>query len=156
MADLQDAIAELRRVSPEGGWTAAKITAEHPEPMVLAGYVAATLNAVLSGDLIPRADAELAVAGGGGMTRTVCSNCGADKPADRFKACDACRAEWRRYARKPGGPAETIEALRAAAKNAIVAMQEARLVIASKREHALLLASISELRSIIHQDTRHG
>ena len=62
MTDLQDAIAELRRVSPDGGWTAAKITAEHPDPMVLAGYVATTLNAVLSGDLIPRSDAELAVA----------------------------------------------------------------------------------------------
>lgn len=44
---------------------------------------------------------------------TICNNCGKPKPADQFRACEACRAEWRRYSRKPGGPAETIEALRA-------------------------------------------
>ena len=41
-----------------------------------------------------------------------CNNCGGPKAADGFKACFGCRAEWRRHGRKPGGPAETIEALR--------------------------------------------
>ena len=51
----------------------------------------------------------------GGKIDTVstCNNCGAPKATDRYRACDACRAEWRRYRRKPGGPAETIETLRA-------------------------------------------
>lgn len=43
----------------------------------------------------------------------VCHNCGAPKPADRFRACPECRAEWRTRSRKPGGPAETIERLQA-------------------------------------------
>lgn len=43
----------------------------------------------------------------------VCHNCGASKPADRFRACPDCRAEWRTRSRKPGGPAETIERLQA-------------------------------------------
>lgn len=45
--------------------------------------------------------------------RCECSACGKPKPPDRFRACETCRAEWRRHSRKPGGPAETIEALRA-------------------------------------------
>lgn len=42
-----------------------------------------------------------------------CTACGKPKSADRFRACPDCRADWRRYSRKPGGPAETIEALEA-------------------------------------------
>ena len=56
---------------------------------------------------------------------TTCNNCGSPKPADRFRACEACRAEWRRYSRKPGGPAQTIEALRA--ENARLRAQIAKL-----------------------------
>lgn len=41
----------------------------------------------------------------------VCNNCGADMPDAGYRACEACRAEWRRYGRKPGGPAEQKEAL---------------------------------------------
>jgi len=32
-------------------------------------------------------------------------------PPSSFRACEACRAEWRQYARKPGGPAEQRELL---------------------------------------------
>lgn len=47
------------------------------------------------------------------MTTDTCNNCGKPKPQDRFRACPNCRSEWRRYSRKPGGPADTIDALRA-------------------------------------------
>lgn len=40
-----------------------------------------------------------------------CNNCGNPMPDTRYRACEACREEWRRYARKPGGPAEQREAL---------------------------------------------
>lgn len=47
------------------------------------------------------------------MKGTTCKNCGAPKPADKFRACPDCRTIWRQQSRKPGGPAETIEQLRA-------------------------------------------
>lgn len=47
------------------------------------------------------------------MMTATCNNCGKPKSEDRFRACSTCRAEWRRYSRKPGGPADTIDALRA-------------------------------------------
>lgn len=47
------------------------------------------------------------------MTTPACTNCGGPKPDDRYRACPACRAEWRSYQRKKGGWAETIEDLRA-------------------------------------------
>lgn len=47
------------------------------------------------------------------MTETTCTNCGGPKPDDRFRACPDCRAYWRAARCKPGGPAETIERLRA-------------------------------------------
>lgn len=47
------------------------------------------------------------------MSYIECTNCGKSKPLDRFRACPDCREEWRRYSRKPGGPAETIDQLRA-------------------------------------------
>lgn len=47
------------------------------------------------------------------MTDTTCHNCGAPKPTDKYRACAACRAEWRQRSRVPGGPAETIDQLRA-------------------------------------------
>ena len=56
---------------------------------------------------------------------TECNACGKPKPDDRFRACSGCRAEWRRYSRKPDGPAETIEKLRA--ENARLKTQIARL-----------------------------
>ena len=42
---------------------------------------------------------------------SICNNCGAGKPDDRFRACPSCREAWRHNSRKPGGPAETIERL---------------------------------------------
>lgn len=59
------------------------------------------------------------------MTTPECTNCGKPKPPDRFRACPVCRAEWRRYSRKPDGPAETIETLRA--ENARLRERVARL-----------------------------
>ncbi|MCV0352605.1 MAG: hypothetical protein K5863_21220 [Nitratireductor sp.] len=44
-------------------------------------------------------------------TNTKCSNCGNAMPPSSFRACEACRAEWRQYSRKPGGPAEQRELL---------------------------------------------
>ena len=44
-----------------------------------------------------------------------------------------------------------VLALVDAAKNAVVAMQEARSTIVSKREHAVLTASVSELRAAIQE-----
>lgn len=41
----------------------------------------------------------------------ICNNCGAAMPDIGYRACEACRAEWRHYARKPNGPAEQREAL---------------------------------------------
>lgn len=61
--DLTKAIAELRRDGPvDEPWTASLVADGNPYQSSLAGAVATTLNAALSGDLIPRADAELAVA----------------------------------------------------------------------------------------------
>jgi hypothetical protein len=54
-----------------------------------------------------------------------CTACGNPKRVDGFRACPGCRAEWRRYSRKPGGPAETIEALRQ--DNERLRQQNARL-----------------------------
>lgn len=45
------------------------------------------------------------------LPNTQCSNCGSSMPPSSFRACEACRAEWRQYARKPGGPAEQRELL---------------------------------------------
>lgn len=42
---------------------------------------------------------------------STCNNCGATMPSTGYRACEACRAEWRHYARKPGGPAEQRDAL---------------------------------------------
>lgn len=47
------------------------------------------------------------------MTDTACNNCGAPKPDDKFRACPDCRAAWRQQSRKPNGPANTIDQLRA-------------------------------------------
>jgi hypothetical protein len=63
MTDLIQAIAELRRDGPEDAtWTASLVADGNPYQSSLAGAVATTLNAALSGDLIPKADADLAVA----------------------------------------------------------------------------------------------
>mgnify|MGYP001234824892 CR=1 FL=1 len=59
------------------------------------------------------------------MTESTCTACGKPKPGDRFRACPDCRAEWRRYSRKPDGPSETIEKLRA--ENARLKARIARL-----------------------------
>jgi hypothetical protein len=60
MTDLTKAIAELRRVTPPNSpWEAGDIGAGS-SPVDY--HIATTLNAVLSGDLVPRADADLAVA----------------------------------------------------------------------------------------------
>ncbi len=40
-----------------------------------------------------------------------CNNCGSPMPDTGHRACEACRAEWRVRARKPGGPAEQKEVL---------------------------------------------
>lgn len=45
---------------------------------------------------------------------TTCNACGAPKPDDSYRACPDCRTAWRLTSRKPGGPAETIERLKAA------------------------------------------
>lgn len=47
------------------------------------------------------------------MTDSTCNNCHAPKPDDGFRAFEACRAEWRQQSRKPNGPANTIDQLRA-------------------------------------------
>lgn len=59
---------------------------------------------------------------------TECSARGKPNPDDRFRACPDCRAEWRRYSRKPDGPAATIERQRAeiARLKARIARLEAR------------------------------
>ena len=60
MTDLTQAIEELRRVTPPNSpWEAGDIGAGS-SPVDY--HIATTLNAVLSGDLIPKADADLAVA----------------------------------------------------------------------------------------------
>src|SRR5690606_10640570 len=40
-----------------------------------------------------------------------CHNCGAPMHDTRYRACEACRAEWRAAKRKPGGIAEQREML---------------------------------------------
>lgn len=40
-----------------------------------------------------------------------CNNCGSPMQATNYRACETCLAEWRRYGRKPGGPAEQKEVL---------------------------------------------
>lgn len=47
------------------------------------------------------------------MTDSTCNNCHDPKPDDGFRACEACRAEWRQQSRKLNGPANTIDQLRA-------------------------------------------
>lgn len=47
------------------------------------------------------------------MTDSTCNNCGSLKPDDGFRACVPCRAAWRQQSRKPDGPANTIDQLRA-------------------------------------------
>lgn len=42
----------------------------------------------------------------------ICNNCGDTMPDTGHRACEACRAEWRLRARKPGGPAEQKEILK--------------------------------------------
>lgn len=60
MADLKDAIAGLRRVTPENDpWQRGDLGGGGSP---VDDHIATILNAVLSGDIIPRADAELAVA----------------------------------------------------------------------------------------------
>jgi hypothetical protein len=49
-----------------------------------------------------------------GDGQTTCNACGAPKPDDRYRACPDCRQAWRLGKRKPDGPAERIERLRAA------------------------------------------
>lgn len=39
-----------------------------------------------------------------------CNHCGVPMPDRGFRACAACRSEWREAKRKPGGPAEQREA----------------------------------------------
>lgn len=60
MADLRDAIAELRRVTPENDpWQRGDLGGGGSP---VDDHIATILNAVVSGDLIPKSDAELAVA----------------------------------------------------------------------------------------------
>lgn len=42
---------------------------------------------------------------------TECNNCGKPMPQTTFRACEACRAEWRQSKRKPGGHADQRDAL---------------------------------------------
>lgn len=45
---------------------------------------------------------------------TICNACGDPKPDDRYRACPDCRQAWRLGKRKPDGPAEMIDRLKAA------------------------------------------
>lgn len=59
-----------------------------------------------------------------------CNNCGEAMPDTGRHACEACRAEWRARARKPGGPAEQKEVLAeilAAAKDMVRMLEAVRL-----------------------------
>ena len=58
---LQEAIADLR-LAKDTPWTASDVADGHPYPSALAGSTATILNAVASGDLISKADADAAVA----------------------------------------------------------------------------------------------
>lgn len=60
MTDLQAAIAEVRFVTPTEGkdslWLGDDFCDEGQEPLEIENAIACILNAVLSGDLIPRSD----------------------------------------------------------------------------------------------------
>jgi len=77
----------------------------------------------------------------------ICNNCGAPKPDDRYRACPDCSRQWRQAARKPGGNAERLEALR-----------DCQHVLAALIEHSRkphVHASIQPLRaSIIAAEAR--
>lgn len=45
------------------------------------------------------------------MSAICCNNCDSPMPDTGHRACADCRATWRQYGRKPGGPAEQKEAL---------------------------------------------
>lgn len=44
---------------------------------------------------------------------SACNACGAQKPDDCYRACEDCRRTWRLAGRKRGGPADTIDRLKA-------------------------------------------
>ena len=82
MTDLTQAIEELRSDGPiDEPWTASLVADGNPYPSSLAGAVATTLNAALSGDLIPKADADLAVALMVGEAASLC-----DRVASGYEA----------------------------------------------------------------------
>lgn len=76
------------------------------------------------------------------MSAPDCTACGKPKPVDRFRACPDCRAEWRLYSRKPGGPAETLEALRA--ENARLRDRNKKL----KEDRKILSAQVKNLTAM--------
>ncbi|EKF17098.1 hypothetical protein [Nitratireductor pacificus] len=61
------------------------------------------------------------------MSHVNCNACGAPMAVSDFRACEACRTEWREAKRKPGGPAEQRQRLEelVAAANDVTRMLEA-------------------------------
>ncbi|MBT0779586.1 hypothetical protein [Paracoccus sp. pheM1] len=90
---------------------------------------------------------------------TICNACGGLKVADRFKACADCREQWRLQARKRGGHADRLDALRDCQRVL------AALIDSSRQPHvhasiqplrAAIIAAEAKARAAISGERRHG